>query len=227
MAGGTTTLLNGGVLDPPNIAINGGNFGGNGSLDGAVTVTGGALQAGNGPGGSLKILGDYSQTGGKIVFEIDPNGAGGFLETSLIFEPGYAVDISDTTLVFDFLDGANANRFIRDGLLNLNTFFAMSDGGTFCAEVDCGTALEDINFADNVPGLTIHGFNPATGNIDPPPAVPEPGAWMLLTTGMLALGGLRLYRRRDDEQRVAVLPVRCRAAWDQLEPNARSVWRSG
>jgi hypothetical protein len=78
-AGGTTTLLNGGLLDPPNIDIDGGDFGGSGSMEGDVTMTAGTLQAGSGPGGSLKFLGDYSQTGGKIVFEVDPNGVGGFL----------------------------------------------------------------------------------------------------------------------------------------------------
>jgi len=195
------------VLDPPNVVVDGGNFGGSGSMLGNVTVTGGSLQVGSGPGGSLKFLGDYSQTGRKIVFEVDPNGVGGFLETALIFEPSNTVHISDTTLAFDFLNGANANQFIADGLFNLNAFFRLSSGGSFCAELNCGTALEGISYADNVPGLTITGFDPATGGISvqalpeamadvvfetAPQAVPEPSVWTLLTTGMLALGGLNV-----------------------------------
>jgi hypothetical protein len=173
-------------------------------MTGNVTVTGGLLRPGDGAGGSLKILGDYAQTGGEIIFEVEPDGVDGFVETSLIFEPGLKVGISDTTLVFDFLNGANASRFIADGLFNLNTFFRLSDGGLFCAEFNCGAALEDVSYADNVPEWTITGVDAATGGIsvqDPPVAVPEPRVWALLTTGMLALGGLRAYRRRNNETR--------------------------
>ncbi len=203
LAGGTTTLLNGGVLDPPSIDIRDGVFRGGGSLVGDVSVSGGTLTAGDGPGGSLQVVGDYEQTGGKIVFEIDPGGDGGFLETTLSFDPSFRIGISDTTFVFDFMAGANAQEFIADGLMNLNTFLGLTGGGAFCAELNCGSMLQDISFADNVPGLTITGFDPSTGAIDPtidalssPAATPEPSTWVLLATGMFGLGGLRAYRRR-------------------------------
>jgi hypothetical protein len=195
LAGGTTTLLNGGVLDPSNIVIESGVFGGGGSMVGDVSVTGGTVEAGGAPGGSLKLVGNYSQTGGEIVFDVDPNGAGGFLETTLVFDPSFTIGISDTKIVFDFVDGADANQFIADGLLNLNTFFGLTGGGRLCAELNCASVLEDISFANSVPGLTIMGFDPATGAIDPTRrAVPEPGTWALVVTGMLGLYGLR--RRR-------------------------------
>ncbi len=196
LPGGTTTLLGGGVLDPPNVVIEGGVFGGSGKVDGEVSVTGGTVQPGAEPGGSLTVKGDYSQTGGEIVFEVDPNPLelGGFLETTLIFDPGYSIGISDTTFVFDFLDGANANLFVADGLLNLNTFLGLTDGGQFCTELNCGTVLQDISFADNAPGFTITGFDPITGAMSTQ-AVPEPGTWALLMTGFLSLGGLGLRRR--------------------------------
>jgi hypothetical protein len=207
LAGGTTTLLNGGVLDPPSIDIRDGVFRGGGSLVGDVSVSGGTLTAGDGPGGSLQAVGDYEQTGGKIVFEIDPGGDGGLLETTLSFDPSFRIGISDTTFVFDFMAGANAQEFIADGLMNLNTFLGLTGGGAFCAELNCGSMLQDISFADNVPGLTITGFNPTTGAIDPTisamseRAVPEPSTWVLLATGMLDLGGLPAYRRSKNETR--------------------------
>ena len=111
-AGGTTTLLNGGVLDPPNIVIDGGDFRGSGSMAGNVTMTGGTVQPGA-VGGSLKVEGGYSQTGGEIVFDIDPNGRGGFLETTLVFDPSFSVGISDTTFVYRFPQRRQRERVRR------------------------------------------------------------------------------------------------------------------
>lgn len=107
--------------------------------------------------------------------------------------------------MFDFFNGANANQFVADGLMNLNTFFGLTDGGQFCTELNCGTVLQNISFADNVPGLTIAGLDFTTGAIDPTmgakslQAVPEPGTWAMLITGMLGLGALKLRRRKYGE----------------------------
>jgi PEP-CTERM motif len=196
VAGGTTTLLNGGLLDPSSIVIERGVFGGGGSLVGDVSVTGGTLKPGGSPGDSLNALGNFLQTGGSIVF--------------------------------DFMAGANAQEFIADGLLNLNTFLGLTGGGAFCTELDCGRVLQDISFADNVHGLTIMGFDPATRAIDPiTGATPEPGTWALMMTGIFGLTGLGLRRRmrgRSDHTRA---PICCRSLskWKEISaPSPDSSW---
>ena len=73
---GTTTLVNGGVLDPPNVVIEGGVFGGSGMVEGDVSVTGGEIKPGAVPGGSLIVEGPYSQTGGKISVRHRPERSG-------------------------------------------------------------------------------------------------------------------------------------------------------
>ena len=191
-SGGTTTLLNGGVLDPPNVNVNGGVFGGSGGVVGNVSVTDGDIKAGAEPGGSLTVEGDYSQNGGEIVFDIDPNGMGGFLETTLILDPSFTIGISDTTFVFDFLNYATASQFIADHLFTLNAFVGLAGGGQICTELNCATILQDVSFSGD--NWMFSGFDPATGAISAQ-AVPEFGTWVLMLTGVLGLSWLGLRRR--------------------------------
>ena len=128
--GGELILQNGGTLDPTSVNVSGGSFGGDGAVVGDVKVTGGVVQAGV-PSGSLHIEGAYTQTGGTITFDVDPDGKGGYLKTALVFDPGNSVSISGTKIVFDFLNGANPLAFFDSGAFNLDAFFQESDGSLF------------------------------------------------------------------------------------------------
>jgi hypothetical protein len=183
-----STLMNNGTLDPAMITINGGVFGGAGAVVGAVTVTGGTVQVGASPD-PLHIEGLYSQTGGVIKFEIDPNGHGGYLESSLIFDPGNSVSISGTKIVFDFLNGANALAFFNSGALNLDAFFQESDGSLFSNDFNLRSLFVGDTFATNLLGFDITGFsaNGAVG-LSESAAVPEPSTWALMALGFAGLG---------------------------------------
>ena len=85
-----------------------------------VKVTGGVVQAGGPSGSHAYQRGGYTQTGGTITFDIDPDGKGGYLESELLFDPSNSVSITGTKIVFDFLEGASPLAFFKSGALNLD-----------------------------------------------------------------------------------------------------------
>ena len=193
------TKINGGMIDPTAVEISGGVFGGYGTIVGRVTVTGDAkVEVGPAPN-ALHIEGAYSQTGGTITFDIDPDGKGGYLTSSLVFEPGDSVSIDGTKIVFDFLDGANPLAFFKSGEFNLDAFFEESDGSLFSSDFNLESLFAGDTFTTNMRGFNIAGFG-ADGTVDlvTTSGVPEPSTWAMLIVGFAGLGyaGLRRGRAR-------------------------------
>ena len=166
-------------------------FGGTGTIVGPVKVTGGAVIADN-----LHIEGAYNQTGGTITFDIDPDGKGGFLESSLVFDPGDSVSIHGTRIIFDFLDGANPLAFFKSGAFNLDAFFAESDGSLLSNDFNLQSLFADDTFATNMRGFGIAGFG-ADGGIDlvGTSAIPEPSTWAMMIAGFAGLGFIAVAER--------------------------------
>jgi hypothetical protein len=177
-------IQNGAILDPALTTSSAGTIGGTGTIVGPVKVTGGAVIADN-----LHIEGAYNQTGGIITFDIDPDGKGGFLESSLVFDPGDVVSITGTKIVFDFLDGANPLTFFKSGAFNLDAFFAESDGSLFSSDFNLESLFAGDTFATNMRGFGIAGFG-ADGAIAlaESSAVPEPSTWVMMLLGFAGLG---------------------------------------
>lgn len=116
-----TTSINGTLNMAGNtFSLTGGTLGGNGTLTGTLTQTGGTLSAGNSPG-TLTINGDYNQSGGTFLVEIagptqgaasgydfvNVSGAanlGGTLQ--IAFSSGFVPTLGQT---FDFLSYGSRN----------------------------------------------------------------------------------------------------------------------
>ncbi|MGA9847728.1 MAG: PEP-CTERM sorting domain-containing protein [Roseiarcus sp.] len=147
-----------------------GALGGNGTVNGNVSNNGGVLNVGASPD-ALYINGDYTQNGGKIDFEIDPNSHGGFLWSTLVFGSGDSVSINDADIVLNFLNGASPTQFIADGLDTFDTFFRVQNPGggdlPLSSELDLATVFSNVTVTVNVP---------------------EPSTWALMVLGFAGLG---------------------------------------
>lgn len=209
-----STILHGGTLNAGGgVIADGGTFGGTGTIDGmtgGVTVNDATLQVGASPD-PLHIVGNYTQTGGDITFEIDPNGSGGFLESTLVFDKGAALSVSDTEVIFDFLNGADPTTFLDNGLLNLDTFFNVSNGDPFGADFDLSTDFSTDVFVDEIGNgpFADLAFDTGTGGLTPtgpgPSAVPEPPSALLLLPGLCMLGAALYRRSRRRSQKTHLL----------------------
>ncbi len=203
---GSTTIDNG-TLDPTAVKITGGSFGGTGTVIGNVTVNAATLQVGLGTGsagsaGALHIAGNYLQSGGSVVFEIDPNGTGGFAESTLLLDPGHTTTISNANVVFDFLGGANPLAFYKSGDFNSNTFFTESAGSPLSAAALTAMLTEDTySIESSSYDVTSFAYNPATGATgltegSSTVAVPEIDPASAMSALGLLLGSLAVMRGR-------------------------------
>ena|GEM_PF-2442661 len=187
-----STLLNGGTIDPATITVNGGSFGGAGTMVGNVSVVGGTLQVGGATGGNLHVQGNFAQSGGSIVFDVIGAGA---VASQLLFDPGNSISITNAKITLDFLNGANPNALLPGGSLTLGSFLAMSDGSAF----GLGALGPGDTFAYEVGTGPLQGLNLGTsGSFTPTAAVPEPSETLLLLAGLAGAGTIaRRVRRRN------------------------------
>jgi hypothetical protein len=156
--------LNGGALDPAGINIQGGVFGGVGDVVGNVALTNSTLQVGGPVPGSLHIQGNLVQTGGTVIFEINPNGKGGFVGSTLMLDPENTASISNANVVFRFVNGADPMTFYKAGQFLSGVFFKQSDGSSYSAVALNAMLVRDtFHIESDSYRITRFTYDPAHG----------------------------------------------------------------
>ncbi len=177
-----------------------GVFGGNGTVNGAVTNMGGTLQVGASPD-ALFINGSYFESGGNINLEIFSDGHGGFLTDSLIFSNPALATLHNVTFNFAFQPDADPLAFLNSGAFNLSTFLFSGDGtantplgtSTILGMLDSTTAFCQASSASySIDSISFTSPCTATA-LTETAGVPEPATWGL---GLVWAGAMAALRRR-------------------------------
>lgn len=196
--GGIATLVvnSGSTVTANTIEIGAqGYLGGNGTLVGNITNYG-VINPGNSPG-TLVIDGSFvNAAGGRIVLEVESDGAGGFVTDHLIFSEASSVNLSGTQLVFSFLGDTDPNAFKNSGNFDVDNFIQQQVGSGTQALGDA--AFAGVSFVAESQTYAITGFSySATGGVSnfTTTPVPEPGTSALLLAGIATLGWLARRRR--------------------------------
>jgi fibronectin-binding autotransporter adhesin len=121
LTGGTLVVANG-------LTVSNASLSGTGTIQGNVTVNqGSTVTVGHSPD-PLTVLGNFSETGGALKFEIDANGKGFLTSTLVLGSTSDKVSLVGTQILLDFVGGADPHKFAQAGSLDLGTFFRVADG---------------------------------------------------------------------------------------------------
>ena len=123
--GSATMVINNSTLTAAEIVIGSAGFlGGNGTINGHVTNYG-IFSPGNSPG-TMLINGAYTAgAGGRLIMEVEADGAGGYKTDQLIFSADALLDLSALKVEFRFLGATDPTAFKASGGFDVDTFFRL------------------------------------------------------------------------------------------------------
>ncbi len=196
--GGTGTMvLNGATLYAQDVVIgtNGylGGSGGSIHVSGSVTNYG-IFSPGSSPG-TFTVDGDYvAAAGSRLILEVADNGSGGFV-TDLVRFTG-DVNFGAMTVEFRFLGDADPNAFQATNAFVIDSFLQQADGQGAWTGLE-STAFNGVNFAASAEAYTFSSFSfsAESGAMFVAAPVPEPGTWLMMAGGLLAVTGWARRRR--------------------------------
>lgn len=186
---GTLIVNSGSTVTAGRIEVgSNGYLGGNGTLVGDV-VNMGVINPGNSPG-TLHIDGSFvNATGGRIVLEVQDDGAGGYITDHLIFGAGTAVDLGSTQVTFSFLGDTNPAAYQQAVGLDIANFMVQATAGGGSAPL-ATSAFANVSFGAQAQQYAISDFSYVAGGTASftVTAVPEPSTWAALMAGLGVLG---------------------------------------
>lgn len=211
--GGTSrAIVNQSTINATNIVVGtGGYLGGNGLLNGHLTMAGGTFNPGNSPG-RMVVNGGFDFLSGLIVLEVESDGHGGFLTDQIVFTQGSVVDLAHLNVEFAFLGATDPTAFLASGLWGLDTFFKTNDlGGDMAGDhgisalLGPGQTLNDL-FLESIFGARSEAFAIAAFEFTPDGGVgnlqvPVPGTLWLFGAAVAAVGVARRGHHRDAARR--------------------------
>jgi MYXO-CTERM domain-containing protein len=185
--GGSTTVNGTLTAVASGVSLQGGSLLGAGTINGNVNNSGGSVEPASAPGvpGKLIINGSYTQ-GPSGTLIIDINGLNSF---SLLDVLG--AGSLDGNVTFDFNGGftppnGQVFTFLTAEAGNLSGVFASDTFNGF----GCATCTLDYNYGNGTVALDINGTAPT----------PEPSAWLMLGTALLAMVAFGMMQRRRAKQ---------------------------
>jgi autotransporter-associated beta strand protein len=183
-----TLLLNGSSVSA--VTVNGGVFGGTGTVSNSVSVgNDGTLAPGNSPG--MLSTGELSLTGANATIAMEIGGIGAGLYDQLNVTGGVNLDgngqIAITMLSYVPQPTDIFFLILNDDIDAISgTLFGIAQGGTFTS----GGYSWMVSYTGDSAGGTFTGGNDLALQV-----VPEPSTWVLLTGGLMVATLLR--RRRN------------------------------
>jgi PEP-CTERM motif len=171
-----------------------GYLGGVGTIVGNV-INHGVFNPGNSPG-TMVINGSYTAgLDGKLILEVGLDSSGNFITDQVIFTQGTLLDLAHLDVEFKFLGAADPVAFNNSGAFDIDSFLKqqVADGnGGFRLQGLDDQQLAGATYAAVADNYQINNFSfSAAGganNFTATP-VPEPGTWLMLLSGLLAVGG--------------------------------------